>query len=286
MKFGAVYCQTGIGYAYDRTAIHDFIQAVEDLGFDYLLIYDLLTNIDDTSPPSVSEPFVLLSYAAALTTKLELVTGIVVLPSRQTILVAKQASELDLLSGGRLRLGVSVGWNEGEYGAMGVDFISRGDRFEEQVRVLRELWTKPEVTFKGKYHHLEGIGIHPLPVQRPIPIWFGGHVNATLRRVAHMGDGWLAYDTSVQEAPSMVSLLHKHLEEAGRKPEDVGIGICVIASEADKTFDVDSYHQYIQTWRQLGATHCDIELFRQIEKPVQTHIKALQRFKEEVISTN
>jgi len=128
MKFGAVYCQSGIGYKYDRAAIHDFIQAVEELGYDYLLTYDLLTKTADPSPPvNDSEPFALLSYAAALTTKLELATGILVLPSRQTLLVAKQAAELDLLSGGRVRLGVSVGWNEAEYKAMGADFNSRGE---------------------------------------------------------------------------------------------------------------------------------------------------------------
>jgi len=287
MKFGAVYCQSGIGYKYDRSAIHDFIQAVEDLGYDYLLTYDLLTKTDSSSPPvNDSEPFALLSYAAALTTKLELATGVLVLPSRQTLLVAKQAAELDLLSGGRLRLGVSVGWNEPEYTALGADFNSRGERIGEQVTVLRELWTKPEVTFNGKYHRLEKIGIHPLPVQRPIPIWFGGYTTATFRRVAQMGDGWLAYNMSPEIGRTKVALLHDHLKKAGRKPEDVGIGICIQAEEADQNFDTAGYKQHIQAWRQLGATHCDLELFLSSEKPVQTHIEALQRFKEEVIAAS
>lgn len=285
MKFGAVYCQSGIGYKYDRAAIRDFIQSVEGLGYDYLLTYDLLTKTADSSPPvNDSEPFALLSYAAALTTKLELATGILVLPSRQTLLVAKQAAELDLLSGGRVRLGVSVGWNEPEYQAMGVDFNSRGERIEEQVTVLRELWTKPEVTFKGKYHHLEKIGIHPLPVQQPIPIWFGGYANATFRRIAQMGDGWLAYNTPSKTAKTKVALLHDYLKKAGRKPEDVGIGICIEVPDADKYFDTTGYIKHIQDWRKLGATHCDIEIFLNAEKPIQAHIKALKRFKDEVMT--
>jgi len=285
MKFGAVYCQSGIGYNYDRDAIRDFIQAVEDLGYDYLLTYDLLTKTANPSPPvNDSEPFALLSYAAALTIKLQLTTGVLVLPSRQTLLVAKQAAELDLLSGGRTRLGVSVGWNETEYKAMGVDFNSRGERLEEQVTVLRELWTKPEVTFKGKYHDFEKIGIHPLPVQRPIPIWFGGYANATFRRIAQMGDGWLAYNTSLETAKPKVALLHDYLKKAGRKPEDVGIGMCIVEPDADKNFDATGYINHIQNWCQLGATHCDVEFFLNAKKPIHAHIKALQRFRDEVIT--
>jgi len=284
MKFGVVYCQSGIGYKYDRAAIHDFIQAVEELGYDYLLTYDLVTKTAEPSPPvNDSEPFALLSYAAALTTKLELTTGILVLPSRQTLLVAKQAAELDLLSGGRLRLGVSVGWNESEYQAMGVDFKSRGERIEEQVTLLQELWTNSKVTFRGKHHHLEGVGIYPLPVQQSIPIWFGGYTNATLRRVAQIGDGWLAYNTQLERAKTKIALLHNYLKEVGRKPEDIGIGFCLVEPDADKDFDTDEYVKYVQNWKNAGATHCDVEFFINAEKPINVHIKALQRFKDEVI---
>ena len=140
------------------------------------------------------------------------------------------------------------------------------------------------MTFKGKYHHLENVGIHHLPVQQPIPIWFGGFANATLRCVAQIGDGWLAYNVSLETAKTKISLLHDYLKEVRRTPEDISIGCCLVEPRADKDFVVDKYVKYVQDWRDAGATHCDIEFFSGIEKPIQAHLEALKRFKEEVIA--
>ena len=272
MKLGVVLRLVNIGY--DPVVIKDFVQVIEDLGYDYLLAYDIVTKIEN-SPPPTSEPFVLLSYLAGLTKKLEFATGVVILSSRQTVLVAKQAAEVDLLTGGRLRLGVAVGWNEKEYQAMGSDFHNRGKRIEEQITVMRELWTKPLVTFKGEYHALEDIGIDPLPVQRPIPIWLGGYADTVLRRVAHIGDGWLAHITPPETAKPMIEKLHGYLEEAGRKPKDVGIGVCL-----DMYFS-HNWGKYMQGWRELGATHFDIDTTRVGLKTPQEHIDVIRHFKEE-----
>src|SRR5690606_34184587 len=135
------------------------------------------------------EPFVLFGYLAGLTQRLELVTGILILPQRETALVAKQAAQVDVLSGGRLRLGVGIGWNEIEYEAMNFSFRNRGKRIEEQIEVLRRLWTEPLVKFDSQWHHINDAGINPMPVQRPIPIWFGGGADVVLQRMARIGDG-------------------------------------------------------------------------------------------------
>ena len=160
MKIGVVFPQGEISD--DPVAVRDFAQAVEALGYDYLLLYELLIDTKSDKPPaSFLEPFALLGYLVGCTQKIELATGVMILPSRQTVLVAKQAAAVDVLSGGRLRLGVSVGWNQVEYQAMGTDFQQRGKQLDEQLTVLRELWTKPFVTFKGEYHNLENVGIYP-----------------------------------------------------------------------------------------------------------------------------
>ena len=173
--------QTEIGE--DPIAIRDYAQAAEELGYRHLLIYDHVlgastVNRPDWRGPYTSdtlfhEPFVLFGYLAGLTQRIELVTGVIILPQRQTALVAKQAAEIDVLSGGRLRLGVGIGWNEVEYQALGEDFHNRGARMEEQIDVLRALWTQPVVSFAGRWHQIEAAGIKPLPIQRPIPIWIG-----------------------------------------------------------------------------------------------------------------
>ncbi len=272
MKLGVVVRLGNTGY--DHKVIGDFVQNIEDLGYDYLLAYDLVTNTEG-SPPPTSEPFVLFSYLAGVTRKLEFAIGVLILPSRQTVLVAKQAAELDLLSGGRLRLGVAVGWNENEYQVMRSDFHSRGKRIEEQIDVLRELWTKPTVRFKGEYHNIENIGIDPLPVQRPIPIWMGGYSDSVLSRTARLGDGWLAHTTTPEQGEPMVEKLHGYLDESGRKPKDFGICVCL-----DMYFSHD-WDKYVEAWRELGATHFDIDTSRAGLKTPQDHIDVLTRFKDE-----
>src|SRR5215470_7812153 len=179
MQIGVTFPQTEIGA--DPVAIRDYAQAAEGAGYGHLAVFDHVLGADPTNRPGwqkytsqhmFHEPFVLFGYLAALT-KLELVTDVIILPQRQTALVAKQAAEVDVLTGGRLRLGVGLGWNYVEYDALGEDFKTRGRRCDEQIAVLRALWRDPVVTFSGPYHTIDAAGLNPLPLQRPIPIWLG-----------------------------------------------------------------------------------------------------------------
>ncbi len=207
MRLGVVFPQTEIGA--DPGAIRAYVAAVAEAGYDHLLAYDHVVGADPAihegwrGPYDISstfhEPFVLFGYLAAITT-LELVTGIIILPQRQTVLVAKQAAEVDLLTGGKLRLGVGIGWNAVEYEALGQDFSNRGKRLGEQITVMRRLWTEPSVSFTGDYATLTGAGIAPLPVQRPIPVWFGASSPPALRRAGTMGDGLVSDDGAGGEA--------------------------------------------------------------------------------------
>ena len=181
MKTGAVFPQTEIGA--DPAAVRDYVQAVEELGYSHMMVYDHVLGADTshhanwegsyTSESMFHEPFVLFGYLAGITTKIELVTAVLILGQRQTALVAKQAAEVDLLTGGRLRLGVGVGWNHVEYEALNQEFGNRGQRYAEQIKLLREFWTQEVVEFEGQYHKLDHAGVNPQPVQRPIPIWMG-----------------------------------------------------------------------------------------------------------------
>ena len=178
-----------------------FAEAAEGLGYAHLVFYDHVLGADTNRRPdwqgpyshedTFHEPLVTFGYLAALTSRIELVSGIIILPQRQTVLVAKQAAQVDVLSGGRLRLGVGIGWNDVEYEGLGQNFHDRGKRSEEQVELLRALWTNEVVDFQGRWHSIPGAGIKPLPVQRPIPVWFGGgRSDGVLRRIARIGDGW------------------------------------------------------------------------------------------------
>ncbi|MGH3489331.1 MAG: LLM class F420-dependent oxidoreductase, partial [Actinopolymorphaceae bacterium] len=199
MRIGVVFPQTSIGA--DRGAIRTYAQAVEELGYTHLLAFDHVLGADPAQHPGWSgpythvstfhEPFVLFGFLAGISS-LELVTGVIVLPQRQTALVAKQAAEVDILTDGRSRLGVGIGWNTVEYEALGEDFHTRGRRMEEQIEVMRRLWTEPVLTFEGRDHRITAAGIAPLPVQRPVPIWLGAQsAPRSLRRAGRLGDGWM-----------------------------------------------------------------------------------------------
>src|SRR5512137_2052178 len=210
MQIGLVFPQTEIGN--DPAAIRDYAQTAEGLGFSHLLAYEHVLGANPQRPGGWSGPytyqtpfhevFVLFGYLAALTQRLELVSGILILPQRQTVLAAKQAASLDVLSGGRLRLGVGLGWNEVEYAALNENFHNRGRRIEEQVALLRRLWTEPLVTFNGEWHTIPDAGLNPLPVQQPIPVWFGGSAEAALERIARLADGWIINQRSAALAAS------------------------------------------------------------------------------------
>ncbi len=286
MKLGVIFPQTEIGN--DPTAIRDYAQAAEQLGYNHILIFDhVLGGHPDRfeqlgfRPPynyqtPFHEPFVLFGYLAALTTRIELVTGILILPQRQTALVAKQAAEVDVLTNGRFRLGVGIGWNIVEYEALGENFKNRGRRSEEQVAVLRALWTNELVNFDGKYHHIQQAGINPLPVQRPIPIWMGGMTEPVIQRIARIADGWFPQFRPGPQSTETVERLRSYIRDAGRNVEDVGIeGRVSMFNTPD-----EEWASALDGWKALGATHVTLNTMGvQLASP-QAHIDAIRRFSE------
>jgi probable F420-dependent oxidoreductase len=286
MRIGAIFPQTEFGN--DPAAIKDYAQTVEGLGFTHVLAYDHILGANPARPGGFKgpythetpfhEPFVLFSFMAAVTRTLEFTTGIIILPQRQTALVAKQAATLDVLSGGRLRLGVGIGWNEVEYVALGEDFRARGRRMDEQVPLLRRLFTEPLVTFSGEWHNIPDAGIKPLPVQQPIPIWFGGHADPVLRRVATMGDGWMPnYRTPSETQPSL-DALDRYLAEAGRSRADVGIEARLSYGDGNP----DEWHTLIGGWQAVGATHLTVNTMGRGFDTPQAHLDALRAFAAEM----
>jgi probable F420-dependent oxidoreductase len=222
------------------------------------------------------EPLVLFGYLAALT-RLELVTGVVILPQRQTALVAKQAAEVDLLTGGRFRLGVGVGWNAVEYAALGREFRDRGRRMDEQITLLRRLWTEGTVSFRGDGVDVVGAGIRPLPVQRPIPVWVGGQSPAAYRRAGRLGDGWLPQVPPGPDFARARDTVRRAAEEAGRDPDRIG---CEgrIAWRGDLAAAVAE----AEAWRTAGATHLGVTTMGAGLSTVDDHLVVLGRLAEEL----
>lgn len=286
MKFGVVFPQTEVKP--DPAIIKDYAQTVEGLGYDYLLVYDHVLGANPARPgwesryynykDSFNEPFVLFGYLAGLTRRLELVTGILILPQRQTVLAAKQAAQVDVLSGGRLRLGVGLGWNYVEYEALGENFHDRGKRCEEQIVLLNELWTNPLVTFRGKYHAVSDAGLNPLPVQRPIPLWFGGTADDALERMARLGQGWFPLGSVNDRLKGMVERLHRYLEAAGRKPETFGLDGHVSIGALPRA----EWAGEVEKWGQVGATHVCVTTMRAGFVSPQEHLEAIRQFQAEM----
>lgn len=282
MKFGAVFPQTEIGS--DPAAIKDYAQTIESLGFNQVLAYDHILGANPERPGGWQgpytyqhpfyEPLVLFSFMAGVTTRLEFVTGIIILPQRQTALFAKQAATLDVLNSGRTRLGIGLGWNEVEYVAQGEDFHNRGRRIEEQVEVLRSLWTNELVSFKGRWHTIPDAGLSPLPVQRPIPLWFGGHAEAALRRSARLGDGWMPMYRNGRDAAPALALLRQVLEENGRTMRDFGIEARVSYGDGNP----DVWLNQVRSWQTAGATHLDFNTMGAGFGTPAQHLAALEEF--------
>ena len=266
MKYGVVFAPEGKAAA-DPGAIRAFVEAVEGMGYAHLLAYEHVLGADPDSADEerkrsftsyenlYHEPLVLFGYLAALTVQLELATGILILPQRQTVLVAKQAAEVDVLSGGRLRLGVAVGWGSVEYEGLGMPFHARGRRSEEQVRLLRELWTKRLVTFEGEFHRVVGAGINPLPLQRPIPLWMGGGADVVVRRIARMADGWFipGFWTPAQMAEKL-DLLRAHMDEARSDGQDLGLDARLYMERVAEA----EWGEWLEERKKLGITHVTV----------------------------
>jgi probable F420-dependent oxidoreductase len=222
------------------------------------------------------EPFVLFGFIAGVTTSIGLVTGILILPQRQTVLVAKQAAALDVLSGGRLRLGVGIGWNDVEYEALGSNFHNRGRRCEEQIDVMRKLWTNRSVSYEGKWHKINDAGIWPLPVQRPIPVWFGGMAEQVLDRVARFGDGWLPQFQPGEAAQKALDELRTAARKHGRDPATIGIeGRMSLKLGTESTWEAT-----IKGWEQLGANYVSLNTMGDGLKGADQHLKRLEMFKK------
>lgn len=284
MQIGVTFPQTEIGA--DPLVIRDYAQAVEGLGYSHLVVFDHVLGADPAHRPGWSgytwrdmfhEPFVLFGYLAALT-HLELLPAVIILPQRQTVLVAKQAAEVDVLTGGKLRLGVGVGWNPVEYEALGMNFHTRGRVEEEQIEVLRLLWSQEIVSYKGQFHTITEAGLNPLPVRRSIPIWMGGRADALLRRTARLGDGWLPQGKPDERMREAVERLQSYITEAGRDPRKVGIEARMNAREGD----LDEWVRQTDGWRDLGATHISINTMGAGFKSPGEHIEAIRRYKEAV----
>jgi probable F420-dependent oxidoreductase len=284
MKLGAVFPQTESGI--DPTAIRDYAQAVEGMGYDHLVVYDHVLGAATATRPNWSgpytsetlfhEPFVLYGYLAGLTSTLELVTGILILPQRQTALVAKQAAEVDVLSGGRLRLGIGVGWNAVEYEGLNANFHDRGVRSEEQIAVLRALWAEPVINFQGRWHTIDHAGIKPLPPRRSIPIWIGGYSEATLERIGRIGDGWFPWIPPNDETRAKIERLHGYARAAGRDPAAIGLEPQLSVTRVQEA----EWEGYARGWQALGATHFCINTMGGGYGSLDEHIAALRRIKE------
>jgi probable F420-dependent oxidoreductase len=284
MRVGVVFPQTEIGS--DPVAIRDYAQAVEGMGYQHILAFDHVLGASTANRPNwrraytsktpFHEVFVLFGYLAGLTRSVELVTGVLILPQRQTALVAKQAAEVDVLSGGRLRLGIGVGWNDVEYEALTEDFHTRGARSEEQIGVLRALWTQEVVDFRGRWHHIPEAGINPLPVQRPIPVWMGGGAEAVLKRIGRLGDGWLPQLPPDDDMRAMIGRLHDYARAAGRQPGDIGIEARLSLSRTPES----EWAAFVEAWRGLGATHLDVNTMDAALKSPQDHIDKLRYVKD------
>jgi probable F420-dependent oxidoreductase len=278
MRIGVVFPQTEIGA--DAGAVRAYAEHVEGLGYAHLLAYDHVVGADPKVHvgwngfydlhDTFHEPLVMFGYLAAVTTSLELVTGILILPQRQTVLVAKQAAEVDLLSGGRLRLGVGLGWNAVECEALGEDFSNRGKRSGEQVDLMRNLWTEQTVTYEGAYHRVTGAGLAPLPIQRPIPVWFGASSPRACRRAGRLGDGWFPM---VGPGPKLEQALHEVAQaatEAGRDPAQIAM-----EGRVSWNGNADDLADGLRVWAEAGASHVSINTMNAGLASVDDHLGAL-----------
>ena len=292
MEVGVIFPQTEIEP--DPLAIKDFAQAAEDMGYAYIFIADHVLGADPAHhdfpalrtynhKSVVHETMTLMGYLSAITEQVGLATGILILPQRQTVLVAKQAAEVDVLSGGRLRLGIGVGWNSVEFEALGEDFHNRGTRSAEQIEVMRALWTQEVVDYHGKWHNISHAGLNPLPVQRPIPVFLGAGSSATptiaepvLKRVARIADGWCPNFGPDERGRAYVEKVHGYLLEMGRDSDKLQLDGRLRTSGKQPEDWIDE----AKAWEELGARYLSIENRQGGLKTAGEHIEAMRRFKD------
>lgn len=281
MLLNALFPSRDIGN--DPAKIRDWAQAAEDMGFHCIEVPDHVygaaprgdwkPNYSEFDP--FHETFTTMAFIAAVTRKIQLCSGVLILPQRQTGLVAKQAAQIDILSGGRVRLGVGVGWNHVEYEALNEDWKTRGARQAEQITVMRKLWTEDFVTFEGRFHKLVDVNQLPVPVQRPIPIWFGGSSDAVIKRCARIGDGWMPILAPDAVGEAKLGQLRDHLKAFGRDPASFGLEAWIRMNEPD----TQQWGAAVQGWKRLGAQM--VMLHPMYRMPTfEQQIETLRQFKE------
>lgn len=280
MKIGVTFPHFDIGA--DRDAIRHYVEGVVSLGYDYFLAYDHVLGADTTNRPGWTgydkddgfhEIFTLLAYVAALAPDLELVPSVVILPQRQTALVAKQAAEIDILTAGKFRLGVGIGWNAVEYEALGEDFSNRGKRSEEQIEVMRRLWQEPVLTYRGKWHTITEAGFKPMPIQQPVPVWIGGVTEIPVKRAARIGDGWFPMGVVDDTQRERLRMLRETAEQHGRSPDEIGIDARIDTFRTGE----ENWERNISLWRDAGATHLCVNTMN-LGLDVDGHVATLERF--------
>jgi len=284
MRIGVVFPQ--LESRTDVGAIREYLAAVEQLGYTHLVAYDHVLGADRSTRPEwkgpydatslFHEPMVFFGFVAAIT-KLELAPAVIVLPQRQTALAAKQAAELDILTAGRTRFGVGLGWNTVEFEALGMRFQNKNRRIEEQIALMRRLWTEPVVDFTGRWHRVDRAGLNPLPVQRPIPVWMGGSADDALRRIARIADGWFAQAQPNDAGRATFDRFRGYLRDAGRDPAHFPIEGRVSVARIDG--GPDALVRAAEAFGDLGCTHLEINTMGAGYKELAAHIEARERFK-------
>lgn len=278
----------------DPGFVRDFAQAAEALRYQGIALPDHVLGVNvesrpdwgnrNTSADFFHDPFVLFGFLAACTTSIEFSTQVMILPQRQTVLVAKQAASLDVLSEGRFRFGIGSGWNPVEYQGLNEDFTNRGKRLSEQVEVMRRLWAEPHVTYRGEFHDIDDAGINPLPPRRSIPLWFGGHEDRMLRRIAKLADGWimLAYPPD-DTASRSFETLRRYIVEEGRHPDDVGLEVWTSVGDGDD----EQLRADFQFWKDAGVTHITLNNTygrpphrRMPERSAEAHLAAMEHYRQ------
>lgn len=262
MQIGAVLSQNEVGP--DITALRDYAQAVQALGYDFIVAADHVVGSEKAAHPELErvypienylhEPLMLFTFLAGVAPHLGFLSSVVILPQRQTVLAAKQAAEVDVLCGGKFRFGVGIGWNPVEYEALGMDFRNRARRYEEQLELMRRLWTERTVTYKGKYHTLTAVGINPRPVQQPIPIWIGASAEAAVKRATRVADGYLPLSPLEGGWDATMDRVNEWLEAAGRQRSSFGIEGRLNAG----TGTPDEWRKTVDMWRRFGASHLSV----------------------------
>ena len=281
MEIGAVFPHNEIGT--DPQAIKDYAQGVEELGVTHLLIYDHVLGADRDRPGGFEgpydkdvafhEPFTTFAFIAAVTKKLDMITTVMILPQRQTVLVAKQAAELAILSNNRFKLGIGVGWNAVEYTGLNENFKNRGERQDGQVELMRLLWESEVLEYKGDYHHIDKASINPRP-SKSVPIWFGGGAPQLIERCADLGDGWIPLMGPNEAARKTLAAIKEKRESKGLDWDNFGVQ----AQAQYAGGDAERWNKHAEKWRNLGASHLAIATHNAEPTNVDGHLGRIKEY--------